>query len=199
MIGFLRGVLAVKTPPSLIIETHGVGYEVDAPLSTFEALPALGETVLLYTHLVVREDAHILYGFAAPAERALFRTLIRISGVGPRLALTLLSGFSVQEFSRCVYSGDIAALVRLPGVGRKTAERLVVELRDRLPELPQLLPTEGHSVPPAMPPEPQDEAVSALVALGFKPLEATRLVGEVDSAGKRSEEIIRLALRRAAT
>lgn len=197
MIGFLRGVLVVKKPPSLMLDVRGVGYEVDAPMSTFYKLPELGEEVLLYTHLAIREDAHSLFGFISEAERALFRTLIKVNGVGAKLALAILSGLSAEEFHRCVDNQDAARLVRLPGVGKKTAERLLIELRDRLPELPTV---ELRGAGKLMMPEatPTEDAVSALVALGFKPNEAATLVKAIPAEGKSSEEIIRLALQSAA-
>ena len=132
MIGSLRGRIASKTPPQLTVEVGGLGYELEAPMSTFFHLPAVGEEVRLLTHLVVREDAHVLYAFATEEERRLFRSLIKVSGVGPKIALALLSGISVSAFIQCVRSEDIGALTRVPGVGRKTAERLIVEMRDRL-------------------------------------------------------------------
>lgn len=197
MIGFLRGVLAAKKPPTLLVDVGGVGYEVDAPMSTFYKLPELGEEVLLYTHLAIREDAHSLYGFATEAERALFRSLIKVSGVGARLALAILSGLSVEEFHRCVDNQEVSRLVRLPGIGKKTAERLLIELRDRLPELDFVkLPGAGSLPAPAA--SPSEDAISALIALGFKPQEASALVGKVPAEGKTSEEVIRLALQSAA-
>ncbi len=197
MIGFLRGVLAVKKPPSLLLDVRGVGYEVDAPMSTFYKLPGLGEEVFLYTHLAIREDAHSLFGFSSEAERALFRTLIKVNGVGAKLALGVLSGLSVEEFHRCVDNQDAARLVRLPGVGKKTAERLIIELRDRMPELPTVeLRGAGKLLAPEA--TPAEDAISALIALGFKPNEANSLVRAVSAEGKSSEEIIRLALQSAA-
>ena len=197
MIGFLRGFLVVKQPPSLLLDVRGVGYEVDAPMSTFYKLPELGQEVMLYTHLAVREDAHSLYGFISEPERALFRTLIKVNGVGARLALAILSGLSVEEFHRCVSNQDASRLVKLPGVGKKTAERLLIELRDRLPELPTVaLPGAGKLVAPTA--TPAEDAVSALIALGFKPNEANALVKAVPAEGKSSEEIIRMALQSAA-
>jgi Holliday junction DNA helicase RuvA len=197
MIGFLRGVLVAKKPPALLLDVRGVGYEVDAPMSTFYKLPDLGEEVFLYTHLAIREDAHSLFGFVSEAERALFRTLIKVNGVGAKLALGILSGLSAEEFHRCVEYQDTARLVRLPGVGKKTAERLIIELRDRLPELGSVtLPGAGTLPMPAA--SPADDAVSALIALGFKPPEAGALVRKIPVEGKSSEEIIRLALQSAA-
>lgn len=201
MIGRLRGVVAEKHPPELLIDVQGVGYEVEAPMSTFYQLPPTGESVTLYTHLVVRDDAHLLFGFASRSERSLFRTLIKVNGVGAKLALTILSGISADDFARCVQDGDAATLVRLPGVGKKTAERLLIEMRDRLqdwearPALPGMLEQAASAVPAA--PDPLKDAVSALVALGYKPPEASRLVSGVDTEGLSSEEIIRAALKRA--
>ncbi len=197
MIGFLRGVLVAKKPPSLLVDVRGVGYEVDAPMSTFYALPELGAEVTLYTHLAIREDAHSLFGFGSETERSLFRTLIKVNGVGAKLALGILSGLSVEDFHRAVEHQDTARLVRLPGVGKKTAERLIIELRDRLPELGVVhLP---GAAPLAMPEaNPAEEAVEALVALGFKPQDASQLVKRLPQDGKSSEELIRLALQSSA-
>ncbi|MGZ4958078.1 MAG: Holliday junction branch migration protein RuvA [Methylomonas sp.] len=196
MIGFLRGKLIQKTPPQLLLDVQGVGYEVEAPMTTFYDLPALGEEVRLYTHLVVREDAHILFGFASETERMLFRTLIKVNGVGPKLALTILSGQSVEEFYRCVADNDVKGLVRLPGVGQKTAERLIIEMRGRLPELNKLQPQPGRSgSTPDMATNPKQEAVSALCALGYKPQDASRMVQAIATEDKSCEDIIRVALR----
>jgi Holliday junction DNA helicase RuvA len=194
MIGFLRGVLVLKKPPSLLVDVRGVGYEVDAPMSTFYGLPDVGGEVLLYTHLAIREDAHSLFGFISESERSLFRTLIKVNGVGAKLALGILSGLSAEEFHRAVEYQDTARLVRLPGVGKKTAERLIIELRDRLPELGTVtLP--GAETLPMHKASPVDDATSALVALGFKPQDAGQLVKKISPEGKTSEEIIRLALQ----
>ncbi len=198
MIGRLRGTLAQKQPPLLLVDVNGIGYEVEAPMSTFYQLPALGETVVLHTHLVVREDAHLLFGFASESERRLFRTLIKVNGVGAKLALTILSGISADEFARSVQDNDTAALVRLPGVGKKTAERLIVEMRDRLADwegpavLPGVAPAQAAVTPAA---DEVRDAISALIALGYKPPEASRLVSKVETEGLSSEEIIRAALK----
>lgn len=201
MIGRLRGTLAGKQAPSLLLDVNGVGYEIEAPMSTFYDLPAVGAQVTLYTHLVVREDAHLLFGFATDGERRMFRGLIRISGVGAKLALAILSSVSAQEFARCVLDGDAAALTRVPGVGKKTAERLIIEMRDRLADWQSAAATPaaagGGSQAPGANIEVSD-AVNALVALGYKPPEASRMVRGVDSAGLASEEIIRRALQAAA-
>lgn len=198
MIGFLRGRLAAKHPPVLLLDVNGVGYEVEAPMSTFYNLPAVGADVNLHTHLVVREDAHVLFGFGTERERSLFRELIRISGVGPRIALGILSGASVDEFHRCVEAQDAAALTRIPGIGRKTAERLIIEMRDRLKALATGQPFEVKGgAGGAVAPSPQAEAFSALVALGYKPPEVTRLLQKVDPSVTTTEELIRHALRAA--
>ena len=199
MIGFLRGRLAAKHPPQLLVDVGGVGYEVEAPMSTFYGLPAVGVEVSLHTHLVVREDAHVLYGFGTERERSLFRELIKVSGVGPRIALGILSGASVDEFHRCVEAEDVASLVRIPGIGRKTAERLVIEMRDRLKGLAGPVLPGGPAGPAGATVSPQSEAFSALVALGYKPAEVTRLLQKVDPAVAATEEIIRHALRAAAS
>lgn len=193
MIGFLEGRIASKSPPQLTIEVGGVGYEVEAPMSTFFHLPGVGGVVRLLTHLVVREDAHILYGFATEEERRLFRSLLKISGVGPKIALALLSGLNVEEFARCVQQQDAAALTRVPGIGRKTAERLLVEMRDRLTALGD---ADAAARPSAA--SPEGEAFDALVALGYRPAEASRLLRAVGPGTHSTEELIRRALQSAA-
>jgi Holliday junction DNA helicase RuvA len=195
MIGFVRGRLISRHPPQLLIDVQGLGYELDAPMTTFYDLPEVGSEVALYTHLVVREDAHTLYGFARLAERSLFRELIKISGVGPRLALAILSGMNAAAFIQCVQAGDSAALTRVPGVGKKTAERLVIELRDRLSERRQDVALTAEPGAEGRPADAVEEAVSALVALGYKPQEASRMVGAVAVQSQSSEEIIRQALQ----
>ena len=201
MIGFLRGRIAAKHPPVLLMDVGGVGYEIEAPMSTFYGLPAIGTDVTLHTHLVVREDAHVLFGFGTERERSLFRELIRISGVGPRIALGILSGASVDEFHRCVEAQDAASLTRIPGIGRKTAERLIIEMRDRLKALAtgQSFEIRGPAGAGAPAPSPQAEAFSALVALGYKPPEVTRLLQKVDPSVTTTEELIRHALRAASS
>ena len=192
MIGSIRGRVASKTPPQLMVDVGGIGYELEAPMSTFFLLPSIGEEVRLLTHLVVREDAHILYAFGTDGERRLFRSLIKVSGVGPKIALALLSGISVEAFALCVQNQDIAALTRVPGIGRKTAERLVVEMRDRLgpPQDAALNPTAGA---PGL--SPESEAFGALVALGYRPAEATRLLKAAGPGTHSTEELIRRALQ----
>ncbi|HZF15306.1 MAG TPA: Holliday junction branch migration protein RuvA [Steroidobacteraceae bacterium] len=197
MIGFLRGRIAVKQPPLLVIEVNGVGYELEAPMSTHYGLANVGSEVTLFTHLVVREDAHTLYGFATEAERRLFRSLLKVSGVGPRIAIGILSGISADGFQRCVEAQDITALTRIPGVGRKTAERLLIEMRDRVRVLVESIAVtpvgNGGAVA-----SPEGEAYSALIALGYKPAEATRLIKGVDADNATTEDIIRRALQSAA-
>ena len=193
MIGSVRGRIASKTPPQLMVDVGGIGYELEAPMSTFFHLPGIGEEVALLTHLVVREDAHILYAFGTEAERRLFRSLIKVSGVGPKIALALLSGISVEAFSRCVMNEDITALTKVPGIGRKTAERLVVEMRDRLKD-PEM-PTSMGAVPVAVGASPETEAYGALIALGYRPAEATRLLKAVGPGTHSTEELIRRALQ----
>lgn len=204
MIGRLHGTVAERHPPALLLEVGGVGYELEAPMSTFYALPAGDRPVTLWTHLAVRDDGQALYGFASRDERDLFRVLIRISGVGPKLALALLSGMNAEGLQRCIEQEDLATLTRLPGVGRKTAQRLIVELRDRLdgllPGAPAAAPMGDGSAgsAPVAPQAPREEAISALVALGYKPAEAGRMVNAVPDAGDLpSEELIRRALQAA--
>ncbi len=199
MIGFLRGKLLAKNPPQLLLDVHGVGYEIEAPMTTFYDLPMVGDEVSLYTHLVVRDDAHILFGFAKESDRLMFRTLIKVNGVGPKLALTILSGQSAEEFRRCIEDHDTQSLIRLPGVGKKTAERLIVEMRDRLPALSELSETgikinSGQSSG-SNPGNPRQEAITALCALGYKPADASKMVQGVASEDKSCEDIIRLALQ----
>jgi Holliday junction DNA helicase RuvA len=193
MIGFLRGRLADKHPPMLVLDVNGVGYELEAPMSTFYDLPAVGDEITLLTHLLVRDDAHVLYGFASDGERALFRSLLRVSGIGAKMALGILSGISVDGFARCVRTEDTATLVKVPGIGKKTAERLIVEMRDRLG--PQ--GGEGGGAPVGVVHEASasDEAFGALVALGYKPAEVARLLKSIPTEGASTEEIIRLALQ----
>lgn len=190
MIGFLRGKLVVKAPPLLVLDVQGVGYEMEAPMTTFYQLPALGEEVTLHTHLSIREDAHSLFGFATEADRVMFRSLIKVNGVGPKLALTILSGQSADELHRCIHDNDTQALIRLPGVGKKTAERLIIEMRDRLPPLEDSVTVRTPIVGNA-----KQEAVSALCSLGYKPLDASKMVQGIHTEGKSCEEIIRMALQ----
>ncbi|WP_455384207.1 Holliday junction branch migration protein RuvA [Acidihalobacter prosperus] len=197
MIGRLRGQLLLKRPPYLLLEVAGVGYEVEAPMSTFYALPEVGAEVVLHTHLQVREDAHSLFGFAAEAERGLFRELLKVNGVGAKVALAILSGMDAATFAGCVQAADAARLTRLPGIGKKTAERLIIEMRDRLGVLeagaaPAAAPAAGASPSPVA---AEDEAVNALIALGYKPQEASRMVAAVATDDMGTEDIIRQALK----
>lgn len=197
MIGRLTGILAEKNPPSLLIDVHGIAYEVDAPMSTFYALPELQASVSLFTHLIVREDAHLLYGFSTRTERALFRALLKVNGVGAKVALAILSNMSSDEFLSCVATKDVSALVRVPGIGKKTAERLLVELQDKVDVL------EIGGLPSGTKPRNNDQsartqAEEALAALGYKPAEATRLLDNHAGADQTVEQMIRAALRGAA-
>ena len=194
MIASLRGRLVFKQAPAVTVECQGVGYEVDTPMSTFLELPPAGDDVFLFTHLVVREDAQMLYGFATEQERALFRLLLKVSGVGAKMGLAVLSAMSVAAFSRCVEYEDSASLVKIPGVGKKTAERLIIEMRDRI-EQPQVL---ARTAPVNVDAGARSEAADALVALGYKPREVQRLIGGLDIDGKSAEDIIRLALKQVA-
>ncbi|HEX3846641.1 MAG TPA: Holliday junction branch migration protein RuvA [Steroidobacteraceae bacterium] len=197
VIGFLKGRLAVKQPPVLVVDVNGVGYEAEAPMSTFYGLPAVGEPVALHTHLVVREDAHILFAFGSEAERRVFRALLKISGVGPKIALGILSGASVDDFLRIVESEDIALLTRIPGIGRKTAERVVIEMRDGVKKL-SMPDSAAAPLLHGAASTAQGEAYSALVALGYRPQEAVRLLKSVDEPDLPTTEIIRRALKFAA-
>lgn len=197
MIAWLKGVLRDKHPPWLLIDVGGVGYEMQAPMTTFTALPSTGTEVVLFAHQVVRDDAHQLFAFAARPERDLFRQLLKVNGVGAKMALAILSGMDAATLGRCVLEGDTTSLSRLPGIGKKTAERLVIEMRDRLGPSSTDGGTQalqgGTLTERAM--DPAAEAVSALIALGLKPPEASRRVAAIDSAGLACEEIVRLALK----
>lgn len=199
MIGRLAGKILSKTPPQILIDVNGVGYEVEAPMTTFYELPEIGENAVLLTHMVVREDAQLLYGFASQAERVMFRLLIRINGVGPKLGVAILSGITGSELARCVSEADVGALVKLPGVGKKTAERLIIELKDRLKDMPSQTDSKGEAMQPIAHLDAKVEAASALIALGYKPQEAERMVKSVDAEGLASEEVIRLALKAVAS
>lgn len=193
MIGRLQGTILEKQPPTVLIDVQGVGYELEASMSTFYHLPDCGESIVLHTHLVVREDAQLLYGFHSLSERQMFRNLIKISGVGPKLALTILSGMSAEDFSRCILDADSKALTRLPGVGKKTAERLVIELKDRL-QKDDSIKTSGTVVNIAKAANPVNDAVSALISLGYKAQQASQMVRGLDVEDKSTEDIIRAAL-----
>jgi Holliday junction DNA helicase RuvA len=192
VIGFVRGKLVVKAPPHLTVDVGGVGYDIEAPMSTFYTLPALGSEVRLLTHLVVREDAHILYGFGTQEERGLFRNLLKVSQIGPKIALAILSGVSVDGFATLVKLQDAAALTRIPGVGRKTAERVLMELKDKLDALEQAAIA---GAVPMTPSSTEGEAWTALVALGYKPAEVTAMLKPLAGQGGSTEELIRRALQ----
>jgi Holliday junction DNA helicase RuvA len=191
MIASLRGRLTLKQAPAIIIECSGVGYEVQTPMSTFLELPPTGDELFLFTHMVIREDAQTLYGFGTEEERALFRMLLKISGVGAKMGLAVLSAMSVDGFRRCVEYEDSATLVKVPGIGRKTAERLIIEMRDRIDAPSAQSATTEVRVDAGA----KSEAVDALISLGYKPREVQKLIGELDVDGKTAEDIIRLALR----
>lgn len=196
MIGRLRGIVAAKSPPWLVIDVNGVGYELEAPMSTFYELPETGRETTLFVHYAVREDTVALYGFFREAERVLFRTLLKVSGIGAKTALAILSGAGVDEFARLVTVGDVAALTRIPGIGKKTAERIVVELRDRVDGLASGVAGGGLGGA-SVAHDPVSEATGALQALGYKPQEVTRLVAKVAEPGDSAEAIIRKALKAA--
>lgn len=195
MIGRLRGTLISKQPPWLMVEVGGVGYELEAPMSTIYDLPQTGKEVTLLTHYAVKEDSVALYGFLHESERASFRNLLKVSGIGAKTALAVLSGVSTQDFARLVQAGDVVALTKIPGIGKKTAERIVVELRDRVDGLGASAP--GLATAPGAPADPAAEATVALQQLGYKPAEVSRLVQKVAESGDNAETIIRKALRAA--
>lgn len=196
MIGFVRGRLAQKEPPWLVIDVGGVGYEIEAPMSTIFRLPDVGKEVQLCTHLVVREDQQTLFGFSTEEERRLFRNLIKVSGVGAKLALTILSGISVDGFKQCVLTEDKATLVRLPGIGRKTAERLILDMRDRI-DGAVAAPGGGAVAAPGEASSARADAFNALVSLGYKPGEVQKMLDRVDTDGVKTEDILRSVLRAA--
>ena len=195
MIGSLRGRLLSKHAPQIVIECSGVGYELETPMSTFLDLPKLGSDLFLHTHLLVREDAQILYGFGTEDERLMFRTLLKVNRVGAKLALGILSAMSTNDFRRCVGLEDTTSLSKIPGVGKKTAERLIIEMRDRIDAA---VPGGGKSVPLTVAASARNEAVDALVALGYKPKEVNNLIAKLDIENKSAEDIIRLALKQVA-
>jgi len=192
LIGFVRGKLVVKTPPHLTVDVGGVGYDIEAPMSTFYTLPAIGSDVRLLTHLVVREDAHILYGFGTQEERALFRNLLKVSQIGPKIALAILSGVSVDGFASLVKLQDSSALTKIPGVGRKTAERLLLEMKDKLDAVNEAVVAGAPLISPS---STEGEAWTALVALGYKPAEVTAMLKPLAGSGGSTEELIRRALQ----
>ena len=193
MIGRLKGEIIEKQAPGILVDCHGVGYEVETPMSTFLELPAEGSEVTLLTHLLVREDSQTLYGFATAAEKNLFRALLKINGVGAKMALAILSAMSAGDFQRCVEYEDATTLTKIPGVGKKTAERLIIEMRDRVTQLPTTAAKGKVTVDAG----PRQEAVDALIALGYKPAEVKRLLSSMETDNMKAEDIIRSALKNA--
>ncbi|MEZ5523868.1 MAG: Holliday junction branch migration protein RuvA [Pseudomonadales bacterium] len=197
MIGRIKGVLIEKSPPDICVDVQGVGYELQVPMNTFYRLPEIDHPVSLYTHFVVREDAQLLYGFYEARERELFRAVIKVNGVGPKLGLAILSGIETGDFVRMVHNDDVAALTKVPGIGKKTAERLLIEMRDKLKDWPESreaeLALEGAR--PVSDNLATDEAVSALLALGYKPKDAEKAIKSVAADGMTSQELIRQALK----
>lgn len=199
MIGRLNGTLAVKRAPTLLVDCNGVGYEVDVPMSTFYQLPAEGEKLSLWTHLLIKEDQHALVGFSAESERALFRNLIKVSGVGPKMALAILSGISAADFTLCIQAADSDTLTRLPGIGKKTAQRLIIEMRDKLDTVEASSPMGAAVSSSVTGASHSEEAVEALVALGYKPVDARKMINSATagSADASAEELIKQALQNA--
>lgn len=190
MIGRVQGNILEKTPQQVVVDVHGLGYEIDIPLTTYFLLGDTGSPVMLFTHLVVRDDAHLLFGFYTASERELFRALIKVNGVGPKLAVTILSGVDAAAFSRCIQNNDIKTLTSLPGVGKKTAERLIIELRDRLPVL-----AAGEQQVLAPVTDFLADAETALIGLGYKPQDAARVLGQLEDQDASVENLIRQALK----
>ncbi|GIU52854.1 MULTISPECIES: Holliday junction branch migration protein RuvA [Shewanella] len=202
MIGRLSGLVVEKQAPEIVLDVNGVGYELQVPMTSFYELPELNQSAMLYTHFVVREDAQLLYGFITKQERALFRLLIKTNGVGPKLALTILSGMTASEFVNCVERDDIVTLVKLPGVGKKTAERLVVEMRDKLKSLLEAsvgsereFALQSNYKPAAVENNAEEDAIAALIALGYKPAQASKAVLSAYSEGMTSEVLIKASLK----
>ena len=194
MISSLRGRLTFKQAPQIVVECAGVGYEVETPMSTFLELPLVGTELFLHTHLVVREDAQILFGFASTDERSMFRTLLKVNRVGAKMALGILSAMTTADFRRCVEQEDTVSLSKIPGVGKKTAERLIIEMRDRI----DAAAANGGAVALSVEATARNEAIDALVALGYKPKEVSSLVSTLQTDDKSAEDIIRLALKQVA-
>ena len=198
MIGRIRGIILAKQPPQLLLEVAGVGYEIAAPMTTFYHLPELHEEAILYTHLIVREDAHILYGFHKESDRRLFRALIKVNGIGPKLALTILSGIESHQFVQCVTMQNTTYLTSIPGVGKKTAERLIMETKDALTAWQaDLAPHNAQN--DCGPNQSQQDAISALIALGYKPKDAKRAINNIKQSTLTSEALIRIALKQMVT
>ncbi len=196
MIGRLRGIIVYKQPPELMLEVAGVGYELQASMTTFGELPDVDAETTLFTHFIVREDAQTLYAFSSLTERGLFRTLLKVNGVGPKMALAIVSGMTVIEFSQYIHAGDVTGLCKLPGVGKKTAERLIIEMRDKLAEVPEQASVAGSAQPVQQTLRgKEEEAVNALVALGYKPAQASRMISTVSDDNLSVEQLIREALK----
>ena len=197
MIGLLRGKLIHKQAPDLMLDVNGVGYELQASMQTFLELPELHENTTLFTHFIVREDAQTLYAFSSPNERELFRTLLRVNGVGPKMALAIVSAMSVSDFSSYIHADNVVALTKIPGVGKKTAERLIIEMRDRLPKVETSPETDDSIGKPTIISQrgKEEEAVNALLALGYKPTQASKMVSNIANQAESVEDIIRLALQ----
>ena len=203
MIGHLTGILMEKQPPEILLDVQGVGYELLLPMTSFYNLPEVGKQTSLFTHLVVREDAHLLFGFSQKTDRSLFRELIKTNGVGPKLALAILSAMSVDEFAYAIEREELSRLVKIPGIGKKTAERLLVELKGKFKEVKthdffvqgDHLPSVNAETVATI--EPSNEAVAALIALGYKPLDAEKMVKKVSKPELSSEQLIREALKAA--
>ncbi|MDA0679845.1 MAG: Holliday junction branch migration protein RuvA [Proteobacteria bacterium] len=192
MIGSLRGRLAAKQAPGIIVECAGIGYAVETPMSTFLELPAIGSEVFIHTHMLVRDDAHLLFGFSTESERHLFRSLLKVSGVGAKMGLAILSAMTVADFERYVRLEDSAMLVKIPGVGKKTADRLIIEMRDKVDKASAHIAVAGSA---RVSGDSRSEAVDALISLGYKPAEVKHLLAQIDTKEKSAEDIIRLALR----
>jgi len=193
MIGSIKGVILLKQAPQVLIDCNGVGYEIETPMTTFIDLPEIGSQISFFTHLQVRDDAHIIYGFKHLDERSLFRTLLKVNGVGAKLALAILSAMTVHDFERCVTTEDSDALVKIPGVGKKTAERLVIEMRDRLIDVTSTASMEPNKVKSN---NAKEEAFDALLALGYKLSEVKKIMSSIKVDNEKSEDIIRKALKR---
>ncbi len=194
MIARLSGTLILKQPPLMVVDVSGVGYEVEAPLSVFADLPEIGQAVVILTHLSIKDDSHTLYGFSSDSQRTLFRQLLKISGIGAKLALTILSGASGEELARYVAENDTASLIRLPGIGKKTAERIIIELRDKLEVMPAITRS-SLQAGAVLPGNPVSEATHALISLGYKPQEVAHLVKNAAEPDMSAEDIIRRALQ----
>jgi len=195
MIGYLKGKILSKQPPLLLLDVNGVGYELEAPMSTFYGLPGESEEISLFVHMVVREDAQILFGFSEQVERELFRNLLKVNGVGPRVALAILSTLSANEFVQCIRLEDAPALTRVPGIGKKTAERMIIDMRDRVDGYGELQTQSDSSKPLALEENPIQDAIGALIALGYKPMEATRAVDAIKKMSEKRDELIKNALQ----